>query len=123
METLQFFLLQIQCIAILFTLWKMRKWLLNLEKKQNLYYEGYQSLFKAYEQSNEMNKEIVKLLEDHNYKIAGLNERLKNTEECYRILENRFNNSEIVYTGGCDPANGNTTIIKTIIENEQEKGE
>lgn len=120
METLHLFLLQIQCIAILFTLWKIRQWLLELEKRQNLYYEGYQTLFKLFEVYSEGNREIVKLLEDHNYKIVGLNERLKNTEECYIILKNRFNNSEIVYTGGCDPANGNVSIIKTIKENEQE---
>lgn len=87
METLQFTILQLQCILIFFTLWKIRQWILKLNKRQDLYYEGYQGLFKAYEQSNEMNKELVKLLQDHNYKITGLSKRLENTEHNYKVMK------------------------------------
>ncbi len=115
-------ILEIQFVTLLALFIKIKYEVKDIEHKQNLYYEGYQTLFKLFEVYSEGNREIVKLLEDHNYKIVGLNERLKNTEECYIILKNRFNNSEIVYTGGCDPANGSVSIIKTIKENEQEKG-
>lgn len=86
METLHFFILQIQCIAILFTLWKMRQWYLELNKRQNLYYEGYQSLFKAYEANHIELMTLMDLHKDQHYKIAGLGKRLENTEQAYKDL-------------------------------------
>ena len=41
------------------------------------------------------------------------NENKRLMEENEKLKE-KINNSEIVYTGGCDAANGNVSIIKTI---------
>ena len=117
-EAILFAILQVQCIFIFFFLWRMRQ----KDNKFKVMINSYR------EYSKNINSTIDKFIPDMDllvrecdFEIRKLAKRLENTEKAYKELESRFNKSEIVYTSGCD-ANGsdNFTIVKTIIEKENE---
>lgn len=102
MEALLFTILQIQCTAILFSIWKMRQWqkqdndkikfLDDVQKVQvavnTTILEYIKDLRSIGDNQTLLNSDIYKQLVEQNKRIHGLSERLKNTEQRLNQLEN-----------------------------------
>ncbi len=81
METLHLFLLQIQCIAILFTLWKMRQWQKQDKNKRNNLHlilsklsKDYDELVECCNSQKNINRDMLNIIINHGQHISNLQE-------------------------------------------------